>query len=398
MIHKPEGRRFYSIKFKTQGRPIQKRTKATSAKDARAIEATMRSELARGNFGILQPKRAPTLAEFLRKDFGPFSEMRFVAKPKTRDYYHYGMERLLASDIARLHLDQITSQHATCFAGSYSHLSPSTINCSLRTLRRALNLAEKWGKLAKAPDIELAKGERQRDRVVTDAEFAIYIELCRQPWHDVALLIRHEGMCPGECYKLEWKHILLNGNGGLIQIADGKTKARRRVLPMQPTVYQALFARWRAQGEPAQGWVFPSGSASGHFDENSAKNQHLAALHVIALAHKARQERESPEWIARNAGGPGADFVRRHAATIKAGVKPFEPYCLRHTALTRLAEAGCDAFTLAKIAGHSSIIMTQRYCHPQAEAIERAFAKIVAQATQSLSYSSSVTTDKECSC
>jgi len=50
-------------------------------------------------------------------------------------------------------------------------------------------------------------------------------------------------------------------------------------------------------------------------------------------------------------------------------------YCLRHSALTRFAESGCDAFTLAKIAGHSSITITQRYCHPQAEAIELAFQR-----------------------
>jgi len=36
----------------------------------------------------------------------------------------------------------------------------------------------------------------------------------------------------------------------------------------------------------------------------------------------------------------------------------------------------CDAFTLAKIAGHSSIAITERYCHPQADAIERAFAQM----------------------
>jgi hypothetical protein len=41
-----------------------------------------------------------------------------------------------------------------------------------------------------------------------------------------------------------------------------------------------------------------------------------------------------------------------------------------------LAEKGCDAFTLAKIAGHSSITITQRYCHPQADAIERAFGNL----------------------
>ena len=46
-------------------------------------------------------------------------------------------------------------------------------------------------------------------------------------------------------------------------------------------------------------------------------------------------------------------------------VKPFEPYCLRHTALTNLA-AGCrDTFALAKIAGHSSIHQTMRYVHPR---------------------------------
>ena len=47
---------------------------------------------------------------------------------------------------------------------------------------------------------------------------------------------------------------------------------------------------------------------------------------------------------------------------------------MRHTALTRMAPF-CDAFTLARIAGHSSITITQRYCHPQADAVEAAFTR-----------------------
>ena len=47
---------------------------------------------------------------------------------------------------------------------------------------------------------------------------------------------------------------------------------------------------------------------------------------------------------------------------------------MRHTALTRMAPL-CDPFTLARIAGHSSITITQRYCHPQADAVEAAFSK-----------------------
>jgi len=43
----------------------------------------------------------------------------------------------------------------------------------------------------------------------------------------------------------------------------------------------------------------------------------------------------------------------------------FQPYILRHTALTHLANSGCDVFTLARSAGHSSITITQRYVHPR---------------------------------
>jgi hypothetical protein len=37
---------------------------------------------------------------------------------------------------------------------------------------------------------------------------------------------------------------------------------------------------------------------------------------------------------------------------------------------------GCEAFTPARRAGHSTITITQRYCHPQADAIEQAFTKL----------------------
>lgn len=37
----------------------------------------------------------------------------------------------------------------------------------------------------------------------------------------------------------------------------------------------------------------------------------------------------------------------------------------------------CDVFALARIMGHSNITITQRYVHPQSEAIEQAFQKLV---------------------
>ena len=54
----------------------------------------------------------------------------------------------------------------------------------------------------------------------------------------------------------------------------------------------------------------------------------------------------------------------------------FVIHSLRHTMLTRLGEAGVDAFTIMRIAGHSSITVSQRYVHPSPESLERAFERL----------------------
>ena len=337
------------VKFMWLGQTIRKSTRATSAKDARSIEAKLRSELARGNWGILTAKAAPTLAEFMRQDFLPHIRTKCASKPATVRYYETGAKSLLASDLGGLRINELTDQHAGQYAARHSHLSPSTINCGLRTLRRALYLAAEWGKLERRPKVTLAKGERQRERVLTDAEVTAYVAACEQPWRDAATVMLGTGMRPGEVFSLRWEHVLLNGSGGFIQIAQGKSRAARRLLPMVPAVYTALQARWKTLGQPQESWVFPSSSKGGHLEGGTAKGQHARALSKV---NKEAKGDNRPK------------------------LKPFEPYCLRHTALTRLAEAGCDAFTLARIAGHSSITITQRYCHPQADAIERAFSRL----------------------
>lgn len=358
MIYKLSGRKYYRVKFQFKGETIHKCTRATNAKAARSIEATIRCELAKGNWGILERKPAPTLKDFLTKDFLPFTRTRFADKAKTREYYEYGADRLSTSDLSNLRITEITGKHATEFAARYSTLAASTINCGLRTLRRALNLAFEWGKLERPVRIPLAKGERQRMRVLTDPEVKLYLDNCRQPWKDAATLILGTGMRPGEVYRLRWEFLLLNGSGGLIQVSEGKSKAARRLLPMIPEVYATLKARHEAQDCPAAGWVFPTGAKGGHLEQGTGKTQHSAAINKV-----------NAETIKAN--------VKREAAGEKPLALPlpaFEPYVMRHTALTRMAPL-CDAFTLARIAGHSSITITQRYCHPQADAVEAAFSK-----------------------
>jgi integrase len=339
----------YWYKFMWNGEMIRESTRQGNDKKARNIESAHRTALANGLVGIREKKAAPSLEDFLKKDFKPFVEAKHTDKPSTAEYYVDGSGMVCKCDFASLPIDKISDQHAQQFAAKYAGLSASRINCGLRSLRRALNLAFEWGKLERPVKITLAKGEKQRDRVLTGAEWDRYIAHCPQPWRDAAMLVRGTGMRPGEAFALRWENIHLNGTGGLIQVTDGKTKAARRLLPMVPAVFAALKARWANAGKPEEGWMFPAGSREGHLNKDTAKDQHKKAIERANVAAKAEGVKEIPS---------------------------FQPYILRHTALTQLANSGCDVFTLARIAGHSSITITQRYVHPQADAIERAFIQV----------------------
>jgi integrase len=60
----------------------------------------------------------------------------------------------------------------------------------------------------------------------------------------------------------------------------------------------------------------------------------------------------------------------------KAEIRDLRFHDLRHTAATRMADAGADAFTLMKILGHSDIRMTARYTHATDSALRRAVTNL----------------------
>lgn len=132
----------------------------------------------------------------------------------------------------------------------------------------------------------------------------IYLAACAQPWRDGATIMLGTGMRPGEVFALRWEHIAMNGKAGLLQVTEGKSKAARRVLPMMPIVRAALEIRRAEQGKPAEGWVFPSRSASGHLERDSAKNQHCAALEAILINRRRVKGRNSKRFLPMSCGTP----------------------------------------------------------------------------------------------
>jgi integrase len=347
--------RVYWYKFIWQGRSVRESTKQGNDKVARQMEAAHRTSLAKGEVGIRERKPALSLVKFIDERFEPWAKATFEkSSPKTWfDWYRVGLRAIKGyKPLADSMLNEITGEMVAEFAAhrQTKGLQVSTVNSSLRVLRRVLRLAAEWGAVDVIPKIKLLSGERHRERVVSQAEEAKYLAAAPEPVGSIAAVLCDTGLRPEECFRLCWEAVTwANGRHGTLLVTHGKTAAARRVLPMTPRVRSILETRWEAVGKPSEGWVWSAPTRSGHIESSSLKKQHAKTFKTIA------------EQAAKNNGKP---------------VRPFVLYSLRHTFLTRLGESGCDVWTLARIAGHSSIGVSSRYVHPSEDAVLDAMSRL----------------------
>jgi len=316
--------RVYWYHFLFNGVHVQESTKQGNPRVARQMEAAHRTALAKGEVGIRERKPVPKLAEFIEGRFEPWAKANFEhASPKTwLGWYRTNLRVLKAyAPLAGHKLDEITGENAADFAASRQSegLQASSINSSLRVLRRLLRVAAEWGVIPSAPKIKLLRGERHRERVITPAEEALYLVTAPEPLASIATVLADTGLRPEECFRLRWEAITwVNGRHGSLLVTHGKTAAARRVLPMTPRVRTTLETLWERAGKPLEGFIFEAPTASGHVEPSTVKKHHAKTFKALA------------EVAARNSQKP---------------TRPFVLYSLRHTFLTRLGESGCNVWT-----------------------------------------------------
>ena len=232
----------------------------------------------------------------------------------------------------------------------------SSVNSSLRVLRRALRLAKDWGVVEAVPVISLLPGERHRERVVTPEEEDAYLASAPELLKQIAAVLADTGLRPEECYRMRWEELNWKaGRFGALTVTHGKTAAARRTIPMTPRVPFILETRWEIADKPLNGWVWPAPTKSGHVNHTSLKKQHTRAFRLADVEIKKRNEENG---------------------TKEPLIQPWVLYSFRHTFLTRLGESGCDVWTLARIAGHSSITISSRYVHPSEDAVLNAMTRL----------------------
>jgi integrase len=333
--------RVYWYHFVFNGQHVQESTKQGNPRVARQIEAAHRTALAKGEVGIREKKPAPTLSDFCKR-VETFASAQHQNAPKTLLWYKFGLKTIREAEIASGKLDEITAEHIAGFVASLQSKKwkVASINSALRAMRRVFRLALKWGVISAMPEVSLLRGENHRDRVLTLQEEAKYLAAAIEPLASIATVLVDTGLRPEECFRLRWEHINFSGERyGSLRVLEGKTKAARRVIPLTKRVRSVLETLWENAARPDEGWIFPAPTKQGHVWHDSIRVQHKKALK----------------------GGK---------------VQAFVIYALRHTFLTRLGESGCDVWTLARIAGHSSIKMSERYVHPGGDAVLNAMNRL----------------------
>jgi integrase len=195
-----------------------------------------------------------------------------------------------------------------------------TINNDHIALKHALNIALRRGLIIGNPAarMPLPDPHNERDRVLSEEEWATLYQTAKPHLKPVLLLAYQLGQRFGEIINLTWDRVDLKR--GLVSLRSQDTKTMKpRQVPMTPDVRLEL--------------------------QRLAKVRSLATKHVFLYKGKPIQR-----------------ISRTFRTTLKeASITNFRLHDLRHCAATNLRRAGVDTVTAMKIVGHQSEKTWKRY-------------------------------------
>jgi site-specific recombinase XerD len=356
------------MSFQLNGEHVQKSTKCKNKRDAEAVERAYRTQLAKGEVGLVAKPNAPSFDEAI-KEFMSWVHMEHRNKANTIRSYESSTNALKTffgqakideiepkdvdafkkmrcqqktkprSAIRKKSVTQISVAQNSETGGDQKRkwkstpLKPATVNRELATLKIFFNYFIRQDILVRNPvsRVKLLKEDNCHMRVLSSDEERLYLMAANQPLSDTAILMLDTGMRPEEVARIERQNVFLSQ--GYIFVPFGKTKAARRKIPLTNRAHRILENRLSNTDGP---YIFCT----------EATGQPLTTLKT---AH--------------------AGALRR------SGVGSFRLYDLRHTFATRFIESGGDLVTLQALLGHSNIQMVTRYAHPterhQFESIRR---------------------------
>jgi integrase len=287
-------------------------------------------------------KTCPTLKEFETR---LFDHLKIHVKPLSLAFYKFQFAVLKKSLLGSMRLSLIDAGAVDVFK-QWRHsqgVAIATVNHSIRALRRALHQAEEWHLIGRAPKLRLMAGEHEREAIISEAELANMVKFSEVGYPEntfqflVPVLV-DVGLRITEACRLKREHVFL-GEKPYLRILEGKSKAAKREIPLTARAVKAIEAAWsRSKCQ----FIF---TAKGG---RRAITRHYATQQFRLLSDALNMD---PETVLHSC---------------------------RHTFCTRLGESGADAFTIMKLAGHSSIVISQKYVHQGKQIAQSAIERLEA--------------------
>jgi integrase len=155
------------------------------------------------------------------------------------------------------------------------------------------------------------------------------------------------------------------------------------------------------QIHPADPWPAPKpqAPATRNIPLTPRTREMLLARRELMVGPKdAKRRRGDLRFVFPGDGNSGHLVTVQHAhekAASNANLQPFEFYCWRHTFGTRCAESGMDKFTLARLMGHSSPRVAERYyIHVTEPHVMTGFERFVSYQTTGIVNAIKLATDR----
>lgn len=266
----------------------------------------------------------PTLKEFLVEYLKHGKEV-----VKKRSWYReeYGSRHFLELFGDRT-LSEITPKDVDDYKQiRLNEVAPATVNRELQIVRHLFNLAKRWKKFFGENPVSEAKllsVNNQKERILTPEEEEKLLGLCNPCLKPILITALHTGMRKSEILTLKWTNVDLDNSVITIEHTNTKTKTTRRI-PVNSVLRKLLLEQKLKSG--GSEFIFLSQDGNPYKRHDSLKGAF--------------------ERLCKKAGISGLRF-----------------HDLRHTAATRMIEAGASIVAVSKILGHSDIKMTMRYTHP----------------------------------
>lgn len=311
---------------------------ARTKQQADRAESEAREAIYQRRYGIAG--ETITFAQFYAEVFLPWSrthrrghhteEIRL--KPALEYFGKFALADITAFTVEKWKRERIAAPAKRGTGATPHPRSAGTVNHELASLSRIFSLAIEQGLLEKNPvrTVKRLRHDGRRERVCSIEE-----EQLLRTWLPAALLpifilAINTGMRCGEITSLEWPDV--DFERGTIHIRRTKTDQPRTV-PM-----------------------------------NAAVREEMERLFDVRQGDVIFRTQRGEKYLRPN--------VTFRECCLKLKIKDLHFHDLRHTAASRLADAGASPFVIAEILGHADLRQTKRYTHATRDALSRAVESI----------------------